>query len=279
MNSESWLRTQYQNIIKERDDLQLKYNQLINENFDLKRAVFELSQQIIHQRVSYNSSFNNLSSNPYPSSLPPSILSPPSTSLPLPPTLYYNQNNKQFQFNDPSSSSSSPSSSSLFNKTTNIRNQNLIFSDDNFHLKNKINDDRTLNFECELRGHNGAIYCVDISSNNRWIASGSFDKTIVIWKGNFPYKQVAVLSGHTQLVSGLCWGPDPLPTSTTTTSSTSATSKQDKKNEPSAPILFSTSFDKTVIYSSFQFFCLFLLFFLFDLSDRFVFGIQLKEFV
>lgn len=200
MNSEAWLRTQYQNVIKEREELQLQCEQLINENYNLKKAVFELSNQLSLIQPNYYFLYSNLL--------------------------------KKFNF-------------------INLKNNNLQSIED-IQRNNQKNENRTLNFECELKGHSGAIYCVDISPDNRWIASGSFDKTIVIWKGNFPYKQVAILSGHTQLVSGLCWGHNPLSstttsnTSSTLSSSTTTTNSQDKKNDSNAPILFSTSFDKTV---------------------------------
>ena len=46
MNSEVWLRAQYQTVIKERDQLQSELVYMERENQDLRRSVFELSYQL-----------------------------------------------------------------------------------------------------------------------------------------------------------------------------------------------------------------------------------------
>jgi WD40 repeat protein len=185
MNSESWLRAQYQTVIKQRDELQYRYEQLARENQDLRRSVSELSFQL-SQLTPTN--FCQLMERNHPQGLG------------------FNR-----RLLDP------PVSTAMSEKKT---------------------DHRNINFECELRGHAGAVYCIDITKDNKWIASGSIDKLIVIWKGTFPYKQVGSLNGHTQLVSGVCWD-----------SNLSLAPVERKGTQPtitSTPILYSSSFDKTV---------------------------------
>jgi WD40 repeat protein len=95
-------------------------------------------------------------------------------------------------------------------------------------------DTRQVSYKSDLKGHNGSVYCMDISHNGKWIASGSFDKSIVIWKGSFPHKQVSVLTGHTQLVSALAWGLE----------KAGEINTLDSAIVP--PVLYSSSYDKTV---------------------------------
>lgn len=53
MNSEAWLKAQYQTVLKERDNLQLLVNSLQAENNKLRQTVFDLSAQISQQSSSY----------------------------------------------------------------------------------------------------------------------------------------------------------------------------------------------------------------------------------
>jgi WD40 repeat protein len=210
--SESGLRTQYQYVIKERDELQLQCDHLTRENLNLRKAVYELSCQL-----------SSLTAHHYPAN---SAISNNSANSAY---FSYNSNLQQFQFTQGSGGATTTAPPSAISSTYPLA---LI------HGHDYNRDNRTLSFECELKGHNGAVYCVDITSDNRWIASGGFDKTIVIWKGTVPYKQESILLGHQQLVSGLCWGREPPIQS----------NSEKKKNDANilAPVLFSTSFDKTV---------------------------------
>ena len=68
------------------------------------------------------------------------------------------------------------------------------------------NDDkRNIQYESEVRGHSGAIYCCDISCDCQFLATGSFDKSIIVWDAAFPHKMICCLQGHSQLVSDLSW--------------------------------------------------------------------------
>lgn len=95
-------------------------------------------------------------------------------------------------------------------------------------------DTRQISFKSDLKGHNGSVYCMDVSHNGKWIASGSFDKSILIWKGSFPHKQIAILMGHTQLVSAVAWGQEKVGDVTSAESTALP------------PVLYSSSYDKTV---------------------------------
>lgn len=57
----------------------------------------------------------------------------------------------------------------------------------------------------ELRGHFGAVYCVRYSlGDGRFIASGSFDKTVRIWD-SASLKEIHCLHGHSLNVSDVDW--------------------------------------------------------------------------
>jgi WD40 repeat protein len=210
MSTEAGLRTQYQYVIKERDELQSQCDQLTRENFNLRKAVYELSSQLSHLT----------SSN------------------------FFRYDSKTQQFGFIHSNITAPLAVSMIPTSVPLPSGGRDVSFPTAPLTQTLRDNRTLNFECELKGHNGPIYCVDITPDNRWIASGSFDKTIVIWKGTVPYKQESILTGHSQLISGLCWGRESLTTP----------SSEKKMDTNPAPVLYSTSFDKTVcvLHSAFS---------------------------
>ncbi|KAI8605316.1 WD40-repeat-containing domain protein [Dissophora ornata] len=65
-----------------------------------------------------------------------------------------------------------------------------------FHLKN------------DLKGHQGAVYAVQYSPNGKFLATGSFDKTVRIWDGTTNQNQLYVLKGHNLNISDLAWGYD-----------------------------------------------------------------------
>ncbi|ORX48481.1 WD40 repeat-like protein [Hesseltinella vesiculosa] len=60
----------------------------------------------------------------------------------------------------------------------------------------------------ELKGHSGAVYCLEFSPNGEFLASGSFDKTVRIWEFQSKQKELYCLKGHTMNVSDLAWTPD-----------------------------------------------------------------------
>ncbi|KAF9365893.1 hypothetical protein BGX34_007701 [Mortierella sp. NVP85] len=60
----------------------------------------------------------------------------------------------------------------------------------------------------DLKGHQGAVYAVQYSPNGKFLATGSFDKTVRIWDGTTNQNEVYVLKGHGLNISDLAWGYD-----------------------------------------------------------------------
>lgn len=76
-------------------------------------------------------------------------------------------------------------------------------------------DGRQFSWMSELKGHGGAVYCVQYSPCGRFLASGdpraalhsiigSFDKTVRIWDAMLQ-RELRVLSGHAMAVTDLSW--------------------------------------------------------------------------
>ena len=186
MQSEALLRAQYQTIVKERDGLLTRFEQLERENKELRRSVYELSLQL--SQLSPTSIFEAVSKGSKWKSVG-LIEDQLTSSLPL-----------------------------------------LPFTVDT----TSTGDRRQISYQSELKGHTGSVYCMDVSYDGLWIASGSLDKNILVWKGNFPHKQIASLSGHTQLISGIAWGLE------------RGGDFSGPDDAPLPPVLYSSSFDKTV---------------------------------
>ena len=66
----------------------------------------------------------------------------------------------------------------------------------------KIWDFEDASVAYELQGHLGAIYCMVLLSNKKWLASGSADETIIIWDLE-TREIVRVLRGHGNVIFSL----------------------------------------------------------------------------
>lgn len=204
MNSEVWLRAQYQTVIKERDQLQSKLKYMERENQDLRKSVFELSYQL--SQLTPTSLFQ-IQHKPGESNWKPVPLLQQHAQQ-------YNQqgNTNYINHQDSQVSLSSPvKTGDGSDQQVQLQQQQqqvvlpLVPPPPQLDLIINNDDKRCIEYETEIRGHAGAVYCSDISADNRYIATGSFDKTIIIWDVSFPYKMRCCLNGHTQLVSDVCW--------------------------------------------------------------------------
>ncbi|KAF9095754.1 hypothetical protein BGX23_012682 [Mortierella sp. AD031] len=69
-------------------------------------------------------------------------------------------------------------------------------------------DGRQFYLKNDLKGHQGAVYAVQYSPNGKYLATGSFDKTVRIWDGTTNQNELYVLKGHGLNISDLAWGHD-----------------------------------------------------------------------
>ncbi|KAF9903569.1 hypothetical protein BX616_001591 [Lobosporangium transversale] len=69
-------------------------------------------------------------------------------------------------------------------------------------------DGRQFYLKNDLKGHQGAVYAVQYSPNGKFLATGSFDKTVRIWDGTTNQNELYVLKGHGLNISDLAWGYD-----------------------------------------------------------------------
>ncbi|KAF9983197.1 hypothetical protein BGZ75_005330 [Mortierella antarctica] len=69
-------------------------------------------------------------------------------------------------------------------------------------------DGRQFYLKNDLKGHQGAVYAVQYSPDGRYLATGSFDKTVRIWDGTTNQNELYVLKGHGLNISDLAWSHD-----------------------------------------------------------------------
>ncbi|CXI81055.1 WD repeat-containing protein 26, putative [Plasmodium berghei] len=56
-----------------------------------------------------------------------------------------------------------------------------------------------------LQGHTDEVWYVSVSSDGKYIASSSKDKSIFLWKGTYPFNKLREWNGHLDGVSYICW--------------------------------------------------------------------------
>ena len=57
-----------------------------------------------------------------------------------------------------------------------------------------------------LEGHQNEVWCVKFSHGGEYIASGSKDTTVIVWRVN-DFSMKFQLKGHTEPVLNLSWSP------------------------------------------------------------------------
>ncbi|KAK3815834.1 MAG: WD40-repeat-containing domain protein [Linnemannia gamsii] len=102
---------------------------------------------------------------------------------------------------DSNSNNNSLASRSL--NTNNGTNGNVSLQDGS-----SKSDGRQFFLKNDLKGHQGAVYAVQYSPNGKYLATGSFDKTVRIWDGTTNQNELYVLKGHGLNISDLAWGHD-----------------------------------------------------------------------
>ncbi|MBO5838121.1 MAG: PD40 domain-containing protein, partial [Bacteroidales bacterium] len=55
--------------------------------------------------------------------------------------------------------------------------------------------------------HSNLVYSVSWSPDGKYLASGSGDKTLIIWDAKSGEK-LKTLKGHSSFVESVCWSPD-----------------------------------------------------------------------
>jgi WD40 repeat protein len=71
----------------------------------------------------------------------------------------------------------------------------------------KLAEGREATVTCRLQGHTGAVMDISTSPCGRMMASGSGDRTVVIWELTRKSK-IRVLEGHTHYVRSVAWSGD-----------------------------------------------------------------------
>ncbi|KAK3826529.1 MAG: WD40-repeat-containing domain protein [Linnemannia elongata] len=161
-------------LVREQKSLKAKIDVLEAENKALKKSLFELSYIYSAQLGSSNHQANSNNNNN-------------SVSRPL------NNNNNRGINGDLSVSSTT---TSLPHTANNAQDGSSKSDGRQFFLKN------------DLKGHQGAVYAVQYSPNGKYLATGSFDKTVRIWDGTTNQNELYVLKGHGLNISDLAWGHD-----------------------------------------------------------------------
>ena len=59
-----------------------------------------------------------------------------------------------------------------------------------------------------LYGHTGSVYALEYSPNGESLASGNFDKNVLLWNCDMSYSNYNILSGHKNAILDLKWSLD-----------------------------------------------------------------------
>jgi len=170
---DSYYRNHAEKLDKENKQLKARLDTIERENRDLKKSLYDLSFR-----------YDHLSNQ---------------MSKPLRP---FNIDNIVTESD--SSTSTTPKGSTVTPFTSGPSSANT--SSRNL-LKKPVTDSRHLYCKQTLKGHNGAVYSVLFSPCGKYIASGSFDKSVRVWD-SATGQQLALMQDHQLSVSDVSWSHD-----------------------------------------------------------------------
>jgi WD40 repeat protein/tRNA A-37 threonylcarbamoyl transferase component Bud32 len=96
----------------------------------------------------------------------------------------------------------------------------------------------------KLAGHTQEVHCLGFAPRGHYLATGSADKTVKLWKSNLPsaggkprFELVTTLTGHAQPVLAVAFGPDGKTVASGSADKTVKLWEANKLGEPAAPQL------------------------------------------
>eukprot|EP00126_Sphaerothecum_destruens_P005162 Sdes_comp18604_c0_seq1m8761 len=187
-NSEAYYKHHFEQMQKENKELKQQLDLVERQNRDLKKSIYELSMRQF-TGISASSSTNSSS---FSANLP---------ARPSNPSSNFNAPRDFFQLDSIMSDISAElvrehSHSSIHSSFKESR-----------ETGNFRKDARSFYHKFELKGHNGAVYCVDFSPCGKMLGSGSFDKTVRVWDTQLQ-RELFCFDKHKSNVSDVCWSYD-----------------------------------------------------------------------
>ncbi|KAJ3394231.1 hypothetical protein HDU92_007089 [Lobulomyces angularis] len=214
ITSDTYLRDQLDKTYKEAKANKLKSDLLEKENIALKKSLYDLS---VRYNVLANKIFLNQQTKQQ-NLLNFTIFEPIETSensLHLSNSINHSvsQSNKdsstELNGNNSSLLTAEISSSIVVSNSSNTSNQESTIIDDGVPRNEKKlgKNGKYFTLKHDLKGHTGAVYAVKFSKCTKFIASGSFDKTVRVWD-TISQKELISLKKHNLNVSDLDWSKD-----------------------------------------------------------------------
>ncbi|KAJ3223005.1 hypothetical protein HK099_001620 [Clydaea vesicula] len=214
ITSDTYLRDQLDKTYKEAKANKLKSDLLEKENIALKKSLYDLS---VRYNVLANKIFLNQQTKQQ-NLLNFTIFEPIETSensLHLSNSINHSvsQSNKdsstELNGNNSSLLTAEISSSIVVSNSSNTSNQESTIIDDGVPRNEKKlgKNGKYFTLKHDLKGHTGAVYAVKFSKCTKFIASGSFDKTVRVWD-TISQKELISLKKHNLNVSDLDWSID-----------------------------------------------------------------------
>lgn len=165
--NESYYKNHLEQVVKENTQLKQKLDQLERENRDLKHSVYELNCSMGTNARKAGAKHFNLDAV-FPSG----------------------------------ASATAASVSDAASYTKEISEEAMPNTSDN---TGRRNDKKFLHYKYDIKTHVGSVYAVKFSKCGRWLASGSFDKTVRLYDLELSAREVTCLTDHSLHVTDLSW--------------------------------------------------------------------------